>query len=79
MNRRSFFAKLAGAFVAVAVTTRLKVPEVVVQEEFPTLRSVWYTNRRTFYQYPNGASPLVGLLALMDNEPTNPKFNWWQS
>jgi len=35
--------------------------------------------RKVFYNYPNGAAPLTGLLSLMDGEETNdPEFNWWE-
>lgn len=35
--------------------------------------------RRVFYQYPNGKMPLVGLLSLMGEEPTNdPEFKWFE-
>lgn len=35
--------------------------------------------RSVFYMYPNGASPLVGLLSLMKDEVTNdPEFKWWE-
>jgi len=33
--------------------------------------------RRVFYQYPNGKSPLLGILSLLPEEETNdPEFNW---
>lgn len=37
------------------------------------------TNRRqVFYNYPNGAAPLVGILSLLDDESTdNTEFGWW--
>lgn len=35
--------------------------------------------RRVFREYPNGGAPLVGLLSLMDSEPTdNAKFGWFE-
>ncbi len=35
--------------------------------------------RKVFYQYPNGAAPLIGLLSLMKEEETNdPEFSWWE-
>lgn len=35
--------------------------------------------RQVFHEYPNGASPLTGLLSLMNTEPTdNSKFGWWE-
>ena len=35
--------------------------------------------RRVFYEYPNGAAPLIGILSLMKEEETNdPKFSWWE-
>src|SRR5437867_1864327 len=35
--------------------------------------------RRVFYQYPNGAAPLIGLLSMMKEDETNdPEFSWWE-
>lgn len=35
--------------------------------------------RAVFYQYPNGAAPLTGILSLMDSEDTDdPEFNWYE-
>lgn len=35
--------------------------------------------RRIFYQFPNGAAPLTGLLSLMDSEETDkPEFGWYE-
>jgi hypothetical protein len=35
--------------------------------------------RSVFYMYPNGTSPLVGLLSLMKDEVSNdPEFKWWE-
>lgn len=35
--------------------------------------------RRVFFEFPNGAAPLTGLLSLMDSEVTdNPEFGWWE-
>lgn len=44
----------------------------------------WSLNarRKVFYQYPNGAAPLMGLLSMMDNsedgETDKPEFGWWE-
>lgn len=40
-----------------------------------------FTNirRQVFYSFPNGAAPLTGLLALMEEESTDdPKFSWYE-
>lgn len=35
--------------------------------------------RKVFYQFPNGAAPLIGLLSMMKEEETNdPEFSWWE-
>ena len=35
--------------------------------------------RNVFYQYPNGAAPLMGLLSLMEEEYVDkPTFGWWE-
>lgn len=35
--------------------------------------------RKVFYNYPNGAAPLIGLLSLMESEVTdNPAFSWFE-
>lgn len=35
--------------------------------------------RKVFYDYPNGAAPLTGILSMLDGEETNdPKFTWWE-
>ena len=35
--------------------------------------------REVFYQYPNGAAPLTGILSLLDEEDTNdPEFKWYE-
>lgn len=35
--------------------------------------------RKVFYQYPNGAAPLIGLLSMMKEEETNdPQYSWWE-
>lgn len=35
--------------------------------------------RSVFYDYPNGAAPLTGLLSLQEEESTNdPEFSWWE-
>lgn len=35
--------------------------------------------RRIFYQFPNGAAPLTGILSLMDSEETDkPEFGWYE-
>lgn len=46
------------------------------------LKGQWSNNvrRRVFYQYPNGAAPLMGLLSLVDDdedgETDKPEFGW---
>lgn len=45
------------------------------------LSSERFTNirREVFYQYPNGAAPLMGLLSMMDDEVTNdPEYTWYE-
>jgi hypothetical protein len=40
-----------------------------------------FTNyrRKVFYDYPNGAAPLTGILSMLEGEETNdPKFNWFE-
>lgn len=40
-----------------------------------------FTNyrRKVFYDYPNGAAPLTGILSMLEGEDTNdPKFNWFE-
>jgi len=35
--------------------------------------------RQVFYFYPNGASPLTGLLSLLNDEQTDdPEYSWWE-
>lgn len=35
--------------------------------------------RKVFYQYPNGAAPLMGLLSMMPTiETDKPEFGWWE-
>lgn len=37
------------------------------------------SRRRVFYQYPNGAAPLLGLLSLMETEETDKaEFGWYE-
>lgn len=37
------------------------------------------SRRRVFYEYPNGAATLTGLLSLMDvQETSQPEFSWWE-
>lgn len=47
-------------------------------EQFKTQRSL-NSRRRVFYQYPNGAAPLTGLLSLMETEEVDkPEFGWFE-
>lgn len=47
-------------------------------EQFKTYRSL-NSRRRIFYQYPNGAAPLTGLLSLMETEEVDkPEFGWFE-
>lgn len=81
MNRRSFISRFVGGIVAAVIAVRLKVPEILEEETLPVLNTEWYTvvnARRTFYSYPNSASPLVGLLSLLDSD-TNPTLKWTDS
>jgi hypothetical protein len=42
-------------------------------ERFTSIR------RSVFYQYPNGAAPLLGLLSMLDGEVLNdPEFSWYE-
>lgn len=35
--------------------------------------------RRVFYEYPNGAAPLIGLLSMIKDEEVNdPEYSWWE-
>lgn len=37
------------------------------------------SRRKIFYQYPNGAAPLMGLLSMLPSEDTDkPEFGWWE-
>ena len=37
------------------------------------------SRRRVFYEYPNGAATLTGLLSLMDTDETSqPEFSWFE-
>lgn len=37
------------------------------------------SRRKVFYQFPNGAAPLMGLLSLLPSEDTDkPEFGWWE-
>lgn len=47
-------------------------------EQFKTYRSL-NSRRRVFYEYPNGAAPLTGLLSLMETEEVDkPEFGWFE-
>jgi len=47
--------------------------EQFVTERFKNVR------RSVFYQYPNGAAPLLGILSLLEEQSTNdPAFGWWE-
>jgi len=51
----------------------LTTSESFSSERFKNVR------RSVFYFYPNGASPLIGLLSLMKEEVTNdPEFKWYE-
>lgn len=68
MNRRFFFAKLVGAFVAVAIELD-SVPAITSkfgliqwQGKIPAIR------RKVFYEMPNSNSPLMSLLNFLDTD-----------
>ncbi len=72
MERRKFLSLLAGAFVAATINIRLKEPLEIEQVNPLGLRTHLYDSydvsnfrRRLFYQYPNGAAPLTGLLSMI--------------
>lgn len=47
--------------------------EQFASERFTSIR------RSVFYQYPNGSSPLMGLLSMLDGEVLNdPEFSWYE-
>lgn len=47
--------------------------EAFSSERFTSIR------RAVFYQYPNGAAPLLGLLSMLDGEVLNdPEFSWYE-
>lgn len=47
--------------------------EDFASERFTSIR------RSVFYQYPNGAAPLLGLLSMLDGEVLNdPEFSWYE-
>lgn len=47
--------------------------EDFASERFTSIR------RAVFYQYPNGAAPLLGLLSMLDGEVLNdPEFSWYE-
>jgi hypothetical protein len=47
--------------------------ESFASERFTSIR------RSVFYQYPNGAAPLLGLLSMLDGEVLNdPEFSWYE-
>lgn len=47
--------------------------EALASERFTNIR------REVFYQYPNGAAPLCGLLTMLEDEETNdPEFTWYE-
>ena len=47
--------------------------ESFAAERFTSIR------RAVFYQYPNGAAPLLGLLSMLDGEVLNdPEFSWYE-
>tara|TARA_R110000868_G_scaffold81743_1_gene231169 strand:- start:25446 stop:26834 length:1389 start_codon:yes stop_codon:yes gene_type:complete len=47
--------------------------EQFADERFKSVR------RSVFYQYPNGAAPLLGLLSMLDGEVLNdPEFSWYE-
>jgi len=47
-------------------------------ESFSAQRFTNY-RRKTFYDYPNGAAPLTGILSMLEGEDTNdPKFSWFE-
>jgi len=47
--------------------------EQFVTERFKNVR------RSVFYQYPNGAAPLMAILSMMEEQSTNdPAFGWWE-
>lgn len=47
--------------------------EQYASERFKSVR------RSVFYQYPNGAAPLVGLLSMLDGEVLNdPEYSWYE-
>lgn len=47
--------------------------EDFANERFKSIR------RSVFYQYPNGAAPLLGLLSMLDGEVLNdPEFSWYE-
>ncbi len=47
--------------------------ESFASERFKSVR------RSVFYQYPNGAAPLLGLLSMLDGEVLNdPEFSWYE-
>lgn len=56
-----------------AAITGLYSTETFANERFKNYR------RSVFYDYPNGAAPLTGLLSLMAEESTSdPEFKWWE-
>lgn len=47
--------------------------EALSTERFTNIR------REVFYQYPNGAAPLTGLLTMLEEEATNdPEYTWYE-
>lgn len=51
---------------------------LMTTEQFDATKSENH-RRRVFYQYPNGAFPLAGLLSVMDEQSSDKtKFGWWE-
>lgn len=84
MERRRFFKLIVGACVASVINIRLKEPLEIDQFNNFGLRTLTYSNyeftnrRRIFYQYPNGALPLMGLLSMIPNNDRD-TFDWFES
>lgn len=77
MNRRSFISRLVSYVAAAAVACRLELAEEKVSSLLtaePTVEWSRSIRRRIYYNHPNGASPLLGFINKLDNEPC--VFEW---
>lgn len=74
MNRRGFLAKFVGGLAATVLFAKIELEEVKGKflgiNTTEEVGNYWSTNtrRKVFYEYPNGMSPLLGLLELWDKQ-----------